>query len=92
MPRRKTVSQWSRQLSLATILGIEMHTPIGRQIASVFIDASGEVRGHQSKVQLDPSEEAHYVAGRARRLFEVSGVKQCAGRRSCFIRSTPAPT
>lgn len=69
------ISAAARQLGIATIAGLEWHTPAGRQIAAVYIDGSGEVRGLQAKVQLDPSEEATYVAGRGRALFEVRGVK-----------------
>jgi predicted amidohydrolase len=69
------VAQWARQFSLATIIGMELDDGDGRRIAAVYIDASGEVRGHQAKVQLDPSEEPHYVPGTTRRLFEINGVK-----------------
>ncbi|HLL77141.1 MAG TPA: carbon-nitrogen hydrolase family protein, partial [Pyrinomonadaceae bacterium] len=33
------------------------------------------IRGHQTKNQLDPTEDQFYVPGRARRLFEIDGLK-----------------
>ena len=50
-------------------------TDAGRQIAAVVVDARGEIVGCQTKNQLDPTEEAHYVPGDTRQLFEVDGVK-----------------
>lgn len=70
----RAVSQRAKERSLATIMGMEWPTPAGPQVAAVYIDATGDVRGHQAKVQLDPSEDAHYVPGRGRHLFEVDGV------------------
>lgn len=71
----ETVARFARELSLATIMGIELASDAGRMVSAVFIDASGELRGRQDKVQLDPTEDAHYVAGHGRHLFEVDGVK-----------------
>jgi predicted amidohydrolase len=71
----RSVAQWAREFSVAAILGMERLTDGGRQIAAFVIDARGEVQGFQTKNQLDPSEEAFYVPGRTRRLFEVNGVK-----------------
>src|SRR5262245_43268362 len=65
------VAQWSRELRIATILGIELVTPSGRQIAAAVIDARGELQGFQTKNQLDPSEDRFYVPGETRRVFEV---------------------
>jgi predicted amidohydrolase len=69
------VAQWSRAYSVASILGMERQTTEGRQIAAFVIDASGRVLGHQTKNQLDPSEDRFYVPGNSRRLFEINGVK-----------------
>ena len=41
----------------------------------MVVGAGGEIRGCQTKNQLDPTEEALYVPGHTRRLFEVNGVK-----------------
>src|SRR5215470_17025288 len=51
------VAQWARAYKVATILGMEWHADAGRQIAAVVLDASGEVKGCQTKNQLDPSED-----------------------------------
>lgn len=71
----REVSALARKHGVATILGMEHITDAGRQIASFVIDASGQVQGYQAKTQLDPTEDAGYVAGTSRRLFEVNGVK-----------------
>jgi len=71
----RTVAAWARAYKIATILGTENVTDAGRQIAAFVFDARGELQGHQTKNQLDPSEDKFYVPGDARRLFEVNGVK-----------------
>ncbi len=69
------VARLARRHRTATILGIERVTDAGRQIAAVVIDEQGSVLGYQTKNQLDPTEDAFYVAGEGRRLFDVHGVK-----------------
>ena len=69
-----TVSEWTRTFGIAAIVGMEWPTEAGRQIASVVIDRHGDQIGVQTKNQLDPSEEAAYVPGTGRRLFEIKGV------------------
>jgi len=71
----QTVAQWSRTYAVATILGMEKPTDAGRQIVSFVIDAQGRIQGHQTKNQIDPSEDRFYVPGDTRRLFEINGVK-----------------
>jgi predicted amidohydrolase len=71
----RDVAQLARHHRVATILGIEWHADTGRQIAAVVFDANGEMIGMQTKNQLDPTEEQHYVPGQTRRLFEFNGVK-----------------
>jgi len=70
----EAVAQWSREYAIATILGMERIVEAGRQIAAYVIDANGSLQGIQTKNQLDPSEDAFYVPGDTRRLFEVNGV------------------
>jgi predicted amidohydrolase len=60
---------------VAVILGMESISEAGRQIAAHVIDARGDVLGCQTKNQLDPSEDAFYVPGTTRRVFEIAGVK-----------------
>jgi predicted amidohydrolase len=72
---RGAMSQLARAHRVAVILGTERITGAGRQIAALVVGADGEVLGYQTKNQLDPTEEAHYVPGDTRELFEVDGVK-----------------
>jgi predicted amidohydrolase len=71
----QAVAEGARTHAVATILGMERLTEAGRQIAAVVIDAHGRVQGHQTKNQLDPSEDRFYVPGTTRRIFEVEGLK-----------------
>jgi predicted amidohydrolase len=69
------VSGLARSHKIATILGMEKLTDAGRQIMAVVFDAHGEVLGEQTKNQIDPSEDAFYVPGNTRRVFEVNGLR-----------------
>src|SRR5207248_3263359 len=51
------VSEMARRYAVATILGMELIAEAGRQIAAFVIDEQGEILGHQTKNQLDPSED-----------------------------------
>ena len=46
----------------------------GRELVAVVLDADGSRLGVQAKTQIDPSEEADYVPGSGRRVFEAAGV------------------
>jgi predicted amidohydrolase len=70
----RAVAESARRHAVATSLGMERITEGGRQIAACVIDARGQVQGYQTKNQLAPSEDAFYVPGNARQLFEVNGV------------------
>ena len=69
------VADLARQHRIAVIVGTENLTPAGRQIAAVVIDRDGALQGTQTKNQLDLTEDAHYVPGTARQIFEIDGVK-----------------
>jgi predicted amidohydrolase len=69
-----TVGQWAKQHRLVTVLGTERFTPAGRQIAAVVLDNQGRLAGWQTKNQLDPSEDRHYVPGNTRQLFACNGI------------------
>jgi predicted amidohydrolase len=69
-----SVSRWAGQLGIAVILGAEHISDAGRQIAAFVFDSHGTLQGVQTKTQLDPSENRHYVAGDHRRMFEIEGV------------------
>jgi N-carbamoylputrescine amidase len=71
----RVVGEWARAHAVAAIVGMERVTDAGRQIAAVVIDARGQVQGHQTKNQLDPSEDRFYVPGTTRQLFEVNGTR-----------------
>src|SRR4051794_935761 len=45
----RAVAQLARTYRVATVLGMEWLTDAGRHIAAVVLDASGEVRGCQTK-------------------------------------------
>ncbi len=69
------VARLAKTYAIATILGMERITDAGRQIAAFVFNAEGQLLGVQTKNQIDPSEDAFYVPGTTRRLFEVNGVK-----------------
>jgi len=71
----QAVAELARTHAVATIIGMERITDVGRQIVSFVIDGRGELQGFQTKNQLDPSEDSFYVPGSTRRLFEVNRVK-----------------
>jgi predicted amidohydrolase len=71
----ETVASLSRQYSVATILGTERRAEAGLENVAVVFDAHGRLLGCQAKAQIAPSEDAHYVPGQTRRLFEIHGVK-----------------
>jgi len=71
----RAVAEWARMYKVATILGMERGTAVGRQIAAFVIDAEGSLQGYQTKNQLDPTEDQFYAPGNTRSLFEINGVK-----------------
>lgn len=68
-------AQLAQSCRVAAILGMEWVTAAGRQIVAVVLDADGGIRGYQTKNQLAPTEDALYVPGDTRQLFEISGLK-----------------
>lgn len=72
---RATAAELARRHRVATILGTEDLSDSGRRIAAVVFDAQGTCLGMQTKCQIDPSEDAHYVPGTARRMFEIEGLR-----------------
>jgi predicted amidohydrolase len=71
----RTVACWARELTVATILGMERITEVGRQIIAFVIDSNGQLQGYQTKNQIDPTEDQFYVPGNTRRVFETGGIK-----------------
>jgi predicted amidohydrolase len=72
----REVAEAARRARVVALVGTERPTPAGqREIVQVVIGADGATLGEQRKTQMDPSEEAQYVASRGRRVFEAAGVK-----------------
>lgn len=71
----RAVAQWARTYGTAVIFGTERLTPAGRQNVATVIDTRGRIQGHQTKNQLDPTEDQYYVPGNTRQLFEVNGIR-----------------
>ena len=65
----------ARRWSTALILPMDRDHPDGIENAAMVISAEGELLGYQTKNQLDPTEDAIFVPGATRQLFEVSGVR-----------------
>ncbi len=68
------VANYAASSGIATIMGMERITDGGRQVVSIVIDSGGRILGHQTKNQLDPTEDRYYVPGDTRQLFEINGV------------------
>lgn len=64
----------ARQHGVAAIVGMEWSSPAGLLNVACVIDASGAVLGYQTKNQIAPEEDAHYVPGDTRQLFMLDGV------------------
>jgi predicted amidohydrolase len=71
----QAVTQGARRHKLATILGMERITALGRQIVACVIESTGRIQGYQPKNQLHPTEDQFYVPGNTRQLFEINGLK-----------------
>jgi predicted amidohydrolase len=69
------IADSARTHGTAVIAGLERVTAAGEQITACVFNADGSVQGIQTKNQLDPTEDQHYVPGDSRRLFEVNGVR-----------------
>ncbi|MEQ8654551.1 MAG: carbon-nitrogen hydrolase family protein [Kiloniellales bacterium] len=68
------VCDLARQAGIAVILPMDWDSPEGIRNRAYVLSAKGEVLGFQDKTQLAPEEEASYVPGSGRQLFEVKGV------------------
>jgi len=61
----------ARKGNVAVVLGTERIVDGDLLITALVIDRDGSNLGFQDKAQLDPSEEATYVAGSGRRVFQT---------------------
>lgn len=59
---------------ISVVLGTERVTRQGLVLSALVLKPDGSRAGFQDKVQIDVSEEATYVAGTGRRVFEAGGV------------------
>ncbi|MEM7025561.1 MAG: carbon-nitrogen hydrolase family protein [Pseudomonadota bacterium] len=71
---RDRVCQWAAQASVCVILPMEWPGPNGLLNVAFVISDQGAVVGCQTKNQLAPEEDAFYVPGTSRDMFEVKGV------------------
>lgn len=63
------IAETAARGNIAVVLGTERVVDEGLRITALVINRDGSRAGFQDKVQLDPSEDAIYVAGDARHLF-----------------------
>jgi predicted amidohydrolase len=71
----EAVASLARSHRIGIIMGMEHVTPSGSQISAAVFGPDGAFIGRQCKCQLDPAEDAHYVPGTGRRLFEIGGLR-----------------
>jgi len=69
-----TLAASARSAGITVVLGTERVTPKGLLISALVINADGTEAGWQDKVQLDPSEDATFIAGEGRRIFHAGPV------------------
>lgn len=72
---REEVCKAARENNIAIVLPMDWHE--GDQFLNLafVINAQGEILGHQTKNQLDPSEDNIWNAGTTRQVFEVEGLR-----------------
>jgi predicted amidohydrolase len=68
------VCELARRHRVAVIMPMEWESPAGLLNLAFVIGADGAIQGQQTKNQIAPEEEPHYVPGDTRRLFEIDGV------------------
>jgi len=69
------VSAIAKEYAIAIILPMDWDHPEGILNVAYVISNKGEIIGHQTKNQLDPSEDTIFIPGNKRSIFEVNGVK-----------------
>jgi predicted amidohydrolase len=77
----RTIADAARRANVGVVLGTERLSGDKPLITTLVINRDGTIAGWQDKVQLDPSEEPTYAAGRERRVFTAGqatfGVSIC---------------
>lgn len=70
----QAVAAAAREANVGVVLGTERVVDGRPMISTLVVNRDGSVAGWQDKVQLDPSEDAIYAAGRERRVFTAGEV------------------
>ncbi|MFT4155246.1 carbon-nitrogen hydrolase family protein [Parafilimonas sp.] len=65
----------AKENSIVIILPMDWYEDDRFLNVAFVLSEKGEILGYQPKVQLDPSEDSLWYAGKGRRLFEVQGLK-----------------
>lgn len=68
------VRELARRHRIAIIAPMEWASPTGLLNLAFVVDADGALQGYQTKNQIAPEEEPHYVPGDGRQSFAVGGV------------------
>jgi predicted amidohydrolase len=69
------VCEMAKENSIAVIMPMDWYSTNGVLNVAQVISATGELLGYQAKVQLDPTEDNTWIAGKERNIFEVNGVR-----------------
>jgi predicted amidohydrolase len=67
----KEIGAASARAAISVILGTERYVGGRARLTTLVFGPDGGLLGHQDKVQLDPSEDALYEPGEARRVFTI---------------------
>jgi predicted amidohydrolase len=67
----RVIASAAAKANLAVILGSERVVDGALLITALVVNRDGTIAGFQDKVQLDPTEEATYSPGSARRVFQI---------------------
>jgi predicted amidohydrolase len=71
-----SIAEAAARAQTAVVLGTERFDRRGRRVATALVFGRDGTRlGFQDKVQIDPSEEGLYAAGRVRRVFDVGPLR-----------------
>ncbi len=68
------ICRQAQEAAIAVVLPMDWDSPEGILNRAFVISETGTVLGFQDKTQLAPEEDASYVPGNGRQLFEVKGV------------------
>ena len=71
----KQVCQMAKQNNIAVIMPMDWIEKNGIYNVAFVISKEGNILGHQTKNQLDPSEDERWLPGKERQIFEVNGLK-----------------